>query len=169
MIRFEALNTSHATELSKIASKIFLDTFLPTNKAEPVYDYVEKHLNEESFRETISDPRFRTVGVFSGDVLVGYIQMVLNTKESYEGTPLELKRFYLLEAQHGRGIAKDMMAMCYQIAKEWGYNKFWLGVWEHNDRAQKFYAKCGFRKVSSHDFDMGGEIQTDDILLKELE
>ncbi|MCU0393812.1 MAG: GNAT family N-acetyltransferase, partial [Thermoflexibacter sp.] len=87
----------------------------------------------------------------------------------YEGTPLELKRFYLLKAYQGKGIARDMMEACYGIAKDLGYKKFWLGVWEHNHRAQAFYKKCGFRKVSSHPFDMGGEIQTDDILLKEWE
>jgi RimJ/RimL family protein N-acetyltransferase len=36
-----------------------------------------------------------------------------------------------------------------------------LGVWEHNPRAQAFYAKWGFRKVGEERFDLGDDIQTD--------
>lgn len=134
-----------------------------------MHDYVEKYLNADVLAKTLTDTHFKTLGIFHDTELVGYVQMVINTEEIYEGTPLELKRFYLLKAYQGKGIARDMMEACYGIAKDLGYKKFWLGVWEHNHRAQAFYKKCGFRKVSSHPFDMGGEIQTDDILLKELE
>lgn len=163
------LNKVHAKELSQVASQIFLDTFLPTNKAKPVHDYVSTNFNTEALAQTLVDANYKTLGVFSDSALIGYVQMVIKSQEVYEGTSLELKRFYLLKAYQGKGIAQSMMDACCDIAKELGYKKFWLGVWEHNDRAQAFYKKCGFRKVSSHIFDMGGEIQSDDILLKDLD
>lgn len=169
MVQFKPLNKVHATELSQVASQIFRDTFLPTNKAKPVHDYVETYLNPDTLELTLMDANYKTLGVFNHSKMIGYVQMLLNTKETYEGTPLELKRFYLLQEYQGQGIAREMMDACYGIAKEWGYKKFWLGVWEQNHRAQAFYKKCGFRKVGVHVFDMGGELQSDDILLKELE
>ena len=35
-------------------------------------------------------------------------------------------------------------------AKEAGCDVMWLGVWEYNPRAQRFYEKNGFRIVGSH-------------------
>jgi RimJ/RimL family protein N-acetyltransferase len=43
----------------------------------------------------------------------------------------------------------------------------WLGVWEYNPRAQRFYEKNGFRPVGQHVFQLGSDPQTD--LLKQRE
>lgn len=168
MVRFESLTSFHAAELSQIASRIFLDTFLPNNLAKPVHDYVNAHLSKEAFLKTLSEDQYFTEGVFFENRLVGYIQLQINSKEMYGNTPLELKRFYLLSDYHGKGIAGDMMNHVYEMAKGLGYKKMWLGVWEKNDRAVKFYKKNGFERISSHAFNMGGELQTDDIYLKQL-
>lgn len=152
-----------------MASQLFLDTFLPTNKFEPVHDYVAVHLSKDAFLKTLSDVSYDTHGVFDGEQMIGYIQLYVNPTETYGGTPLELKRFYLLSAYHGQGIAREMMEQVYEMAKGAGYKKIWLGVWEKNDRALRFYKKCGFERISSHIFNMGGEIQTDDIYFKHIE
>jgi ribosomal protein S18 acetylase RimI-like enzyme len=44
----------------------------------------------------------------------------------------------------------------------------WLGVWEKNFRAQKFYEKWGFEKFSEHVFLMGDDPQIDWLLKKPL-
>lgn len=169
MVQFQALNSVHSAELSQLASQIFLDTFLPSNKAQPVHDYVREFMSKEAFRETLESKDYTSIGVYVDARLVGYIQILVNMAESYESTPLELKRFYLDFSQHGKGIAADMMDLVFQTAKDLGYKKIWLGVWEKNDRAIRFYKKNGFRRVSSHMFNMGGEIQSDDIYVKTLD
>ena len=37
----------------------------------------------------------------------------------------------------------------------------WLGVWEENHRAKRFYSKNGFVKFDTHIFKMGDDAQTD--------
>lgn len=37
----------------------------------------------------------------------------------------------------------------------------WLGVWENNHRAIKFYSKNGFEKFDTHIFKLGDEEQLD--------
>ena len=44
----------------------------------------------------------------------------------------------------------------------------WLGVWEENVKAQRFYRRWGFEKVGSHEFTMGGTTQTDFVMVKWL-
>ena len=48
------------------------------------------------------------------------------------------------------------------LATEKKYEAVWLGVWEHNIRAQKFYGKYGFEDSGyTHDFPIGSTPQTD--------
>jgi ribosomal protein S18 acetylase RimI-like enzyme len=44
----------------------------------------------------------------------------------------------------------------------------WLGVWEKNEPAIRFYEKNGFKKFSKHIFKLGNDEQTDLLLKKTL-
>lgn len=169
MLKINSLTLNNANELALVARQSFLDTFLPMNKAKDVIDYADRFLNADCFALQLSNPAYFTFGVFMQDRLIGYTQMYLNREEVYEGVPLELKRFYLLKEFHGKGYAELMMNVCEKQARQLGYSKFWLGVWEKNFKALKFYQKQGFEKISSHDFVMGSETQTDFILMKVIQ
>jgi hypothetical protein len=43
-----------------------------------------------------------------------------------------------------------------------------LGVWERNDRARAFYAKCGFSDAGEHVFQFGTDPQTDHVMTTTL-
>lgn len=51
------------------------------------------------------------------------------------------------------------------LSKEKNVKYVWLGVWEQNQRAIKFYQKNGFRVFDKHIFTLGEDKQTD-ILMK---
>ena len=53
------------------------------------------------------------------------------------------------------------MQKAIKIAKESNLDYIWLGVWEHNFPAIKFYEKHGFKKFSTHIFKLGNDEQTD--------
>ena len=82
--------------------------------------------------------------------------------------PLELWRFYVDKVHHGRGIARQMMEAVIDVARERGAATLWLGVWEHNTRAQAFYRKSGFVVVGSHTFVLGADVQTDCLMARSL-
>ena len=78
---------------------------------------------------------------------------------------VEFQRIYALQKFIGKGVGKTLMNYCLALAKEQGAEIIWLGVWEHNHRAQEFYKKLGFERFSSHIFMLGNDAQTD-ILMK---
>jgi ribosomal protein S18 acetylase RimI-like enzyme len=47
-------------------------------------------------------------------------------------------------------------------------DNIWLGVWEHNHQAIKFYTTWGFEKFGDHLFLLGDDPQTDWLMKKEL-
>jgi diamine N-acetyltransferase len=164
----QKLEEQHIEDLTLLAQKIFADTFLPTNTPENVYDYVKNFLNVDCFRNDFKNKKVTTYGVFNDDKMIGYVQLVLHDEVRYGGARLELKRFYLEQAFHGKGYAQAMMEVCFGWARTVNEEKIWLGVWEHNHRARKFYEKCGFVKTAEHIFVMGQAHQTDHIFIKSL-
>ena len=61
-----------------------------------------------------------------------------------------------------------MIQLAEKIAHDKNKKKMWLGVWEKNYNAQKFYEKDGFKRFSEHTFVVGNDKQTDYILVKTL-
>jgi GNAT superfamily N-acetyltransferase len=76
---------------------------------------------------------------------------------------VELVRFYVDQAWHGQGIAHTLMQKVRDEAARMK-KTMWLGVWERNLRAIRFYAKAGFVDVGSHMFQLGRDRQTDRIM-----
>jgi ribosomal protein S18 acetylase RimI-like enzyme len=60
------------------------------------------------------------------------------------------------------------MKECFAVAKNLECDVIWLGVWEYNPRAQRFYEKHGFREVGKHVFLLGSDAQTDLLMQKEI-
>jgi len=54
------------------------------------------------------------------------------------------------------------------MAREQGFEFMWLGVWEENVKAIRVYEKMGYKKVGEHGFAVGGIVQTDHIMAKQL-
>ena len=57
------------------------------------------------------------------------------------------------------------MRACKASAEAKGGRTLWLGVWEHNPRAIKFYEKCGFGGVGTQRFLLGTDLQTDRVMV----
>jgi ribosomal protein S18 acetylase RimI-like enzyme len=82
--------------------------------------------------------------------------------------PIELARLYVGREWFGRGVGAELMRACVEEARRLGYLTMWLGVWEHNTRAQAFYRKWEFRVVGEHIFSVGSDPQTDLIMERAL-
>ena len=65
-------------------------------------------------------------------------------------------------------MGQTLIDACFQQARDGGRDVMWLGVWEYNPRAQRFYEKNGFRAVGSHVFQLGEDAQTDILMQREL-
>jgi ribosomal protein S18 acetylase RimI-like enzyme len=150
-----------AAALAELAARTFIDAFAAANRPEDIRDYVAKTYGEAQQRAEIEHPDGVTLLVEDDDRLIGYAQLRRTRSEHGE---VELARFYVEQGHHGKGIAQMLMAASIDTARDLGVTTYWLGVWEHNPRAIRFYEKCGFRDVGSHPFLLGSDLQTDRIM-----
>ena len=62
---------------------------------------------------------------------------------------------------HGKGIAHALMDASLDEAAHRGAATVWLGVWERNARAIRFYGKRGFHDIGVQPFKLGSDLQHD--------
>ena len=102
-------------------------------------------------------------------VTIGYSKLRHTSSEPclvYQGSQtIELCRFYVLTEFHGCGVAQQLMDENMRVSREkFHCQSIWLGVWEKNNKALKFYQKFNFEKVGNHQFILGDDIQNDYIM-----
>ena len=68
---------------------------------------------------------------------------------------IEIQRIYLLEKVKGRNFGRALIEKCLEIGKKKGYETLWLGVWDKNIHAQKFYESIGMENIGTTDFSDG--------------
>ena len=161
-----------AETLAPLAIKIFNDAFAanPLNKPEDMRLYIAEAFSLEQTRRELADENIIFLIAEVEENMVGYAKLQENSIEDCvsDENAVELSRLYVLKDFHGRGVAGKLMDECFDIARRKNYQTMWLGVWEHNFRAQKFYEKLGFVKVGSHVFQLGSDPQIDWVLEKKI-
>jgi ribosomal protein S18 acetylase RimI-like enzyme len=61
------------------------------------------------------------------------------------------------------------MESCLETVQGSRGDTIWLGVWEHNDRAIRFYERWGFEIVGEKQFVLGGEKQCDVVMSRHID
>ena len=158
--------------LSFIAKKTFYDTFTGTCTEDDMNHFLEKFYSETILATEVTDNKLQYFFAEIDGEIVGYILFSdgeISFDEIKGSTALELRRLYVIKEYHGKGIAQKIMNFFLDYAIAQGYDVAFLGVWEHNLKAQKFYDKFGFIKsLHTHDFPIGNTPQTDVYMWKRL-
>lgn len=154
-----------APALYALSRQTFYDTFTGTCTEADMQQFLQENYNVAQVESELrNEADFYFFAEVDG-LPVGYIRFMedySNFDTMQQWKALELKRLYVLNAFHGKGVAQKLMDHFLHFAQQNQYEVAWLGVWEHNLKAQKFYAKYGFEfSGHTHDFPIGNTPQTD--------
>ncbi len=163
-------NLSDLPELLALARTSFLQAFTAGNKPENVQAYLAEAFNEAQLTIEMENPASTFIVASLGGKLVGYTKLNLAAAQADVQDPasVEVARLYTLEEVWGTGLGQLLLDAAFAFAKQEGKTWLWLGVWEHNARAIRFYEKNGLRIFGSHPFPFGDEIQNDWLMRMEL-
>ncbi|WP_347049228.1 GNAT family N-acetyltransferase [Flavobacterium olei] len=168
-IEIKRVSTKDIISLQEIGRKTFAETFSESNTAENMTKYLEEGFAANKLLEEIkqTDSEFYFANV-NGNV-VGYLK--LNTGQSQtemqDHKALEIERIYVLAAYHGKKIGQLLYEKAMEVSTKVKSNYVWLGVWEKNVRAIRFYEKNGFIAFDKHIFKLGDDDQVD-IMMKKI-
>ncbi|WP_159449695.1 GNAT family N-acetyltransferase [Demequina sp. NBRC 110057] len=79
----------------------------------------------------------------------------------------ELSKIYVRAEAHGGGLAGRLMEAAVSATRDaHGIGAVWLGTNDENLRAQAFYRRHGFTQVGARTFVVGGNRETDVVMLR---
>ena len=149
--------------LQKLSIQTFTETFDVTNTPENIANYIDKSFNTEQLITELNTIESQFYLALSDTVPVGYLKINFGEAQTeiMEGNSLEIHRIYVLQTFHGKNVGQLLLDKAKNIGQTNGVTLIWLGVWEENHRALRFYTKNGFVVFDQHDFIMGTDKQTD--------
>jgi diamine N-acetyltransferase len=159
-----------ASLLAELGARTFHDAFAADIKPEDIASYLTATFGPAKQAAELADPHATFLIAESAGVARGYAQLRAGEAPPCvtDSKPIELVRIYVSREWLGRGVGEALMRACLEEAQRAGHDTLWLGVWEHNGRAQAFYRKWGFRKVGEHPFQLGSEAQIDHVMERRL-
>lgn len=156
--------------LQQIAVDTFTKAFESANTKENLNLYLENAFNQTRLRLAFANPESQFFFAETDNTTLGYLKVNTGKAQSENLFPeaLEVERIYVLPGNYGKGVGQALLNHAFGIAKVHQMKNIWLGVWEHNPRAIRFYEKNGFAIFDKHPFMMGKEEQTDYLMHFEM-
>lgn len=166
-IEIKKATLDHIEKLQKIGKQTFAETFSSGNSEEDMKAYLDRSFSIEKLQTELSDKNSEFYFAVLDNNVIGYLKINVGQSQTEvkEENALEIERIYVLKEFHGKKVGQLLYEKAIEISKQKGINYVWLGVWEENPRAIRFYKKNGFVEFDKHIFKLGEDEQTD-IMMK---
>lgn len=150
-------------QLQAIGKQTFVETFAEHNTANDLQMYLDNNLSTEKLTNEISDPNSEFYFALLNHKVIGYLKINYGQAQTElkDRSSLEIERIYVLKEFHGKKVGQVLFEKAIAMARQANAEYVWLGVWEKNPRAIKFYMKNGFVEFDKHIFKLGNDEQTD--------
>ena len=156
--------------LIDISRNTFIEAFGSRNKPEDMEIYVSRAFSPEQVTKEFNHPESTFYFVYVEDYVIGYLKINTGSAQS-ELLPeesVEVERIYVITEYQGKRIGAILMNQAVQVARRLNKAVVWLGVWEKNIEAIKFYERHGFEKFDTHNFMLGNDEQTDSLMKRKV-
>lgn len=166
-IQVRKATVNDCENLIEIGKITFFETFASTNSEENMQDYLSKNFSKGNLTLEINNPFSEFYLAFFQERVIGFLKVNFGKAQTeiQDEKAIELERIYVLNEFHGKKIGQLLLEKALQIARNNKSQYLWLGVWENNFKALKFYEKNGFYVFDKHIFTLGTDEQTD-LLMK---
>jgi ribosomal protein S18 acetylase RimI-like enzyme len=156
--------------LQSISRRTFEETFAAMNDEANLKAYIQKAFDREKLRGELLNGSSSFYFAYLDGELAGYLKLNMDGAQTdlHDPRALEVERIYVLKNFQGKGIGRRLMEKAIEVALEHDKTFIWLGVWERNEAALRFYEKNEFYQIDEHLFVVGDDPQTDLIMRKDL-
>lgn len=153
---------SDANIICALGTTTFYEAYFEQDESGDLANYVLESFSPAQIKDELNDTNSTFFIAELNGKAVGYAKLRENSKvDCLENeNAVELHRIYILERAKGKGVGGALMNRCFETARAKGYETIWLGVWELNSAAIKFYERLGFVKVGEVLFPYGGAVGT---------
>jgi len=167
IIEIKKITLNDIDQLQKIGRQTFQETFSEGNSEENMKTYLEEGFSDEKLTAELNDAQSEFYFATHDNEAIGYLKLNFGESQTElkDNKALEIERIYVSKEYHGKNVGQLLYNKAIEIAKQKNADYVWLGVWEENPRAIRFYKKNGFVEFDKHIFKLGNDEQTD-IMMK---
>ncbi len=166
-IAIQKVTLSDIDQLQKISIQTFSETFAAVNTEENMKKYMAEGFSLEKLTAELNDKNAECYFATLDNEVIGYLKLNFGASQTelQDEKALEIERIYVLQTFHGQKVGQLLYDKAIEITRQKNADYVWLGVWEENARAIKFYEKNGFVAFDKHIFKLGDDEQID-IMMK---
>jgi ribosomal protein S18 acetylase RimI-like enzyme len=170
LVSVKEASIDDAEVISELSAETFFETYSWYNTPENMRAYTGKYFSVEQTKKDFETKDTHFFLAESANEIIGYAKLrVFENPEELAGKKhIEIERIYVQKKHHDKKAGYAIIKHCVAFAKEKKYEIIWLGVWEQNHKAIKFYGRVGFEKFGVHDFQLGNDAQKDYLLKMDL-
>lgn len=153
--------------LQYIGRQTFAETFAASNSEEDMRTYLIESFAVEKLSAELQALHSAFYFAEQAGRVIGYLKVNTGPAQTEQHAPnaMEVERIYVLQEFHGQRVGQLLYERALHLATQAWAECLWLGVWEENSRAIRFYKKNGLVAFDKHVFKLGDDEQTD-ILMK---
>ena len=170
-IHFFSPAKGFASALGLMAHQAFSDAFAHLYDAAPFTQFLEEAYGPGGRMERdFADPSIRWRVAAIDHQPIGYAKLspLVAPAPAPQPGAMELQQIYVLRPWHGRGVAEELMGWAIDAARAEGAPEIYLTVFDHNERAKRFYTRHGFSEVGHCTFKLGDRVDDDRVWRKPL-
>lgn len=162
-MKIRVVKNEEIETLSNISKLTFSETFAFANSEDDLQTYLDTNLSVNELKKELDNEYSYFYFIEEDKEILGFLKLNTNTAQSekMEESWLELERIYLTKSAQGRGLGKKLLEFTIEQAIKLNKEAVWLGVWEENYSAIRFYEKRGFKPFGEHIFTLGQDQQKD--------
>jgi ribosomal protein S18 acetylase RimI-like enzyme len=171
-INIRIATKADAALIANLSRETFYNAFAPFNTKEDMDKFMNEVFTRDNLMAELNLPDNIFLLAYVDNEIAGYVRMRdQNIPEVPLGTNniIEIARIYTISTGIGKGIGSALIKESISIAEQKKREYIWLGVWEKNDKAIRFYERFGFRKFGEHEFVLGNDAQTDWLMMRKVE
>lgn len=170
-IEIKKIGLTDIESLQMIGKQTFIETFAEGNTEANMQKYLIEGFTVDKLTNELINPGSEFYFAKVGNKVVGYLKINFGAAQTElkDEKALEIERIYVLKEFHGKRVGQFLYDKAYDVAKLKNVDFLWLGVWEENPKAIKFYKKNGFIEFDKHIFKLGDDEQTDIMMKLKLE
>jgi ribosomal protein S18 acetylase RimI-like enzyme len=157
--------------IQQVGQETFFETFVQSNTEADMKKYLAESFNDEKVKAELANPDSLFFIAWEEGNPIGYLKVNTGNAQTdlQDVNALEIERIYVKSAYHGKKVGNRLYEKALEVAQSLQKSYMWLGVWEENPRAIRFYEKNGFVAFDKHLFMLGDDAQTDILMRKPLD
>jgi len=156
--------------IQRVAKETFFETFSGSNTEEDMQKYLAENFSDENIKAELANPESLFFVAWEREIPVGYLKVNTGNAQTElkDEISLEIERIYVKSEFHGKKVGQLLYDKALEVAINQKKSYIWLGVWEENAKAIRFYEKNGFVVFDKHVFKFGNDEQIDLMMRKIL-